>query len=114
MKLTLSSDAGQMIQEQLRSKKFVDAEAVILAGLKSLSAAAPDEFEPGEMQALLDEGEQSIANEGTLDADEALAARRANRQHPKSGAHETSNLPARGPGHRANLAIHCPRQSDGC
>jgi Arc/MetJ-type ribon-helix-helix transcriptional regulator len=86
MKLTLSSDAEQMIQEQLRSKKFADAEAVILAALKSLSAAAPDEFETGELRALLGEGEESIAREGTLDADEALAVRRARREHPKSGA----------------------------
>jgi hypothetical protein len=87
MKLTLGADAEAIIQEQLRNRKFADAEAVILAGLKSLSAAAPDEFEAREIEALLDEGEESIAREGTLDADEALAARRARReQHPKSGA----------------------------
>jgi Arc/MetJ-type ribon-helix-helix transcriptional regulator len=86
MKLTLGPDAEQIIQEQLRNRKFADAEAVVLAGLKSLSAAAPDEFDAGEMQALLAQGEESIAREGTLDADEALAARRARRQHPRSGA----------------------------
>ena len=85
MKLTLGPDAEQIIQEQLRNRKFADAEAVVLAALKSLSAAAPDEFDVGEMQALLAEGEESTAREGTLDADEALAARRARRQHPKSG-----------------------------
>ena len=50
------------------------AEAVVLAGLKSLSAAVPDEFDAGEMQALLAEGEESVAREGTLDADEALTS----------------------------------------
>ncbi|HEX3355590.1 MAG TPA: hypothetical protein VHS31_01315 [Tepidisphaeraceae bacterium] len=86
MKLTLGSDAEQIIQEQLRTRKFADAEQVILAGLKSLASNAPDEFNPGEMESLLTEGEKSIASEGTLDADEALAKRRADRQHPKSGA----------------------------
>ena len=60
MKLTLGPDAEQIIQEQLRNRKFADAEAVVLAGLKSLSAAAPDEFDAGEMQALLAEGEESL------------------------------------------------------
>jgi Arc/MetJ-type ribon-helix-helix transcriptional regulator len=86
MKLILGSDAEQIIQEQLRTRKFSDAQAVVLAGLKSLLAGAPDEFEKGEMQTLLAEGEESIEKEGTLDADEALQARRARRQHPKSGA----------------------------
>ena len=86
MKLTLGSDAEQIIQEQLRTQKFPDAEAVVLAGLKSLLAGAPDEFESGEMKELLKEGEESIARDGTLDADEALAARRARRHQPKSGA----------------------------
>ena len=86
MKLTLGPDAEQIIQEQLRARKFTDAEAVVLAGLKSLSAGAPDQFDPGELRALLAEGEESIAREGTFDADEALAARRARRQQPKSGA----------------------------
>jgi Arc/MetJ-type ribon-helix-helix transcriptional regulator len=86
MNLTLDGDAEKIIQDQLRNKKFPSAEAVVLAGLKSLSSAAPDEFDPDEMNQLLAEGEQSIRQEGTLDADEALAARRAHRQHPKSGA----------------------------
>jgi hypothetical protein len=43
------------------------------------NSAAVDDFTAGEMNELLVEGEQSIQREGTLDADEALAARRAHR-----------------------------------
>lgn len=84
MNLSLSGDAEKIIQDQLRNKKFPSAEAVVLAGLKSLTSAPRDEFDPGEMDKLLAEGEKSIQREGTLDADEALAARRAARQQPKS------------------------------
>lgn len=79
MRLTLGRDAEKIIREQLDSRRFADAEAVVLAALKSLAARGPDEFAPGEMEAMLVEGEHSIAGEGTLDGDEALAARRAAR-----------------------------------
>ena len=86
MKLTLGPDAEQMINDQLRTRKFTDAQAVILAGLKSLASGAPNEFDPGEIKALLSEGEKDIARKGTLDADEALTQRRLRRQGPNTGA----------------------------
>jgi hypothetical protein len=79
MKLTLSPDAEQIIQEQLQTHRFSDPEAVVLAALKNFAATPPDEFEIGEMQSLLEEGEESIKREGTLDAEEAFQARRARR-----------------------------------
>ena len=85
MKLTLGSDAEQIIQDQLRTRKFISAEAVVMAGLKSLLAGAPDEFDSGEMASFLAEGEESIAREGTLDADQALESRRRRRRRSGGG-----------------------------
>ena len=51
-----------------------------MAALESLLSKSPDEFEAGEMEALLKEGEGSIKREGTLDVDEAFKARRARRE----------------------------------
>jgi hypothetical protein len=86
MKLTLGSDAEQIIREQLKTRRFIDAEAVVLAGLQSLAARGADEFAPGELDALLAEGEQSLQQEGTIDGDEALRSRRANREQRHTGA----------------------------
>lgn len=85
MDLKLVGDAERIVAEQLRSRKFRSAEAVVLAGLKSLASAAPNEFASGEMDSLLAEGEASIARDGTVDADEALAARRAQREQSRTG-----------------------------
>jgi hypothetical protein len=75
MQLKLGSHAEKIIEEQLRTKRFQDAESVVLAGLTSLAAQGVDEFAPGELQSLLAEGEASIAAEGTLDGDEASSSR---------------------------------------
>jgi Arc/MetJ-type ribon-helix-helix transcriptional regulator len=80
MKLTLGRDAEQIIRDQLNSRRFADAESVVLAGLKSLAARGADEFAPGELAKSLEEGEKSIAQDGTLDGDEAFEARRARRR----------------------------------
>jgi hypothetical protein len=47
------------------------------------SSLKPDEFEPGEMASLLADGEDSIACEGMLDADDTVAHRRKNRYQPE-------------------------------
>ncbi len=86
MKLTLGNDAQQIIEEQLRTRRFADAESVVLAGLKTLLSRGPDEFEPGEMEAFLQAGEDSIKREGTLDVDAAFDARRARRTRRDTGA----------------------------
>ncbi|HVT90535.1 MAG TPA: hypothetical protein VHD56_16895 [Tepidisphaeraceae bacterium] len=86
MKLTLNEEAERIIEEQLKSRRFSDAEGVVLAALKSLSARSADEFAPGELDQLLADGEQNISQEGTLDGEEAFRNRRASRNHPHSGA----------------------------
>jgi Arc/MetJ-type ribon-helix-helix transcriptional regulator len=86
MKMELGDDARRIIEDQIRARRYPDAESVVLAALESLLSKAPDEFEPGEMEALLREGEESIEREGTLDVDEALEARRARRARPDAGA----------------------------
>ena len=86
MKLDLGPEAQRIIEEQLRARRYPDAEAVVLAALPNLTSGGPDEFDPGEMDALLREGEASIEREGALDLDAAFAARRARRTHPDAGA----------------------------
>lgn len=88
MKLDLGADAQRIIEDQLRTRRYPDAESVVLAALQNLLTRAPDEFEPGEMEALLKEGEDSIEREGTLDLDEAFRARRTRRapSPPDAGA----------------------------
>jgi Arc/MetJ-type ribon-helix-helix transcriptional regulator len=86
MKMELGDDARRIIEDQIRARRYPDAESVVLAALESLLSKAPDEFEPGEMEALLREGEESSEREGTLDVDEALKARRARRARPDAGA----------------------------
>ncbi|HEV2295408.1 MAG TPA: hypothetical protein VGR35_16275 [Tepidisphaeraceae bacterium] len=86
MKLDLGPDAQRIIEDQLRTRRYADAESVILAALQTLLSRGPDEFEPGEMEALLREGEDSIEREGTLDVDAAFHARRARRANPDAGA----------------------------
>ncbi|HXE52104.1 MAG TPA: hypothetical protein VN541_03775 [Tepidisphaeraceae bacterium] len=48
------------------------------------------EFDEGELQRLLAEGEQSIKEEGTIDADEAFLARRQRRKGPPTGPEKSS------------------------
>ena len=84
--MELGEDARRIIEDQIRAHRYPDAEAVVMAALESLISRAPDEFEPGELDQLLREGEQSIAQEGTLDVDEAFQARRARRTQSDAGA----------------------------
>lgn len=86
MQLKLGPDAERLIEEQLKSHRYSDAESVVLAGLASLAARGPNEFASGEMQSLLAEGELSIERDGAIDGEEAFHARRAARGQRGSGA----------------------------
>ena len=80
MEIALDPATRRFIEQKVRNGAYPSAEAVVQAGLASLRQQEEfGEFAAGELDKLLADGEQSIATEGTLDGDEALAARRAGR-----------------------------------
>lgn len=80
MKLALKPEVQKLIAERVESGKYASPEDVIAAALVVLDQQERfGDFAPGELNALLAEGEASIAAEGTLDADEAYQQRRARR-----------------------------------
>lgn len=78
MELALNTDAQRIIDQNVRSGRYESPEAVVHAALASF-AVSTGEFEAGEWDRLLAEGELSIEQGGTLDGDAALADRRARR-----------------------------------
>lgn len=72
MQLALGEEARRLIEMKVKSGRYDSAEAVVLAGLQSLMQQPEDELEDGELEALLAEAEQSIAEEGTVDADQVF------------------------------------------
>jgi Arc/MetJ-type ribon-helix-helix transcriptional regulator len=86
MNLSLNPDVQQRINEWVKSGKFATPEAVVAAAMVSLDQQHQmGDFETGELDSLLAEGEQSIAENGTLDGEEAFrqrAHRRLQRRQP--------------------------------
>ena len=77
MNLSLDADLQQLIDERVKSGKYATAEDVVAAALRTLEQQERfGDFEPGELDELLAEGERSIEQEGTLDGDEAFRQRR--------------------------------------
>ena len=82
MNLSLGPEVQKLIDERVKSGKYATPEAVVAAALLTLDQQEwLGEFAPGELDKLLTEGEQSIAEEGTLDGDEAFRLRRERRTH---------------------------------
>ncbi|MDO8631805.1 MAG: type II toxin-antitoxin system ParD family antitoxin [Phycisphaerales bacterium] len=80
MKLNIGSDMQEIIDGKVRSGEYATPEEVIFAGLAALKQQeAFGEFGSGELTDLIDEGERSLSEFGAIDADGALAARRARR-----------------------------------
>lgn len=80
MHLSLAPEVQKLIDERVKSGKYATPEAVVAAALLTLDQQGwLGEFAAGELANLLREGEQSIAEEGTLDGDEAFSRRRARR-----------------------------------
>lgn len=77
MNLSLSDEAERMIEERLRSGQYKSIEEVILAGLGSLEQQEQfGDFESAEWDLLLQEGEQSLADSGSITAQEVFAVTR--------------------------------------
>ena len=80
MNLSLNPDVLNLIAERVNSGKYATPEDVISAAIMALDQQERlGDFEPGELDELLAEGERSIQQDGTLDGEEAVQMRRQRR-----------------------------------
>ena len=80
MNVSLRPDLQRFIEQKVSSGQYATPDEVVQAGLAALKQQESfGEFEPGELSALVAEGEQSLREFEALDADDALMARRARR-----------------------------------
>jgi len=80
----IRADLQELIDEQIRSGQYATPEDVIHAGLLALKQHESfGDFAQGELETLIAEGEQSVIDSGTLDAEEAYRSRRAHRGRPE-------------------------------
>jgi putative addiction module CopG family antidote len=80
MTLTLGPQLQNLIDERVKSGKYATAEDVVAAAMASLDQQERfGDFEAGELDELLREGERSIEQEGTLDGEESFQRRRLRR-----------------------------------
>jgi putative addiction module CopG family antidote len=80
MNLSLPDEIQKLIEKRVRSGEYRSAEEVVAAAIQSFDAQkAFGDFAPGEMDALLAEGERSIEQEGTLDGEQSLRLRQQRR-----------------------------------
>jgi Arc/MetJ-type ribon-helix-helix transcriptional regulator len=87
MILSLNPDAQKRIAEWVNSGKYSSPEDVVVAALLALDQQERfGDFDAGELDNLLAEGERSIALEGTLDGGEAFRQRRQRRAEKRSPA----------------------------
>jgi putative addiction module CopG family antidote len=69
MNLSLGKAEQRAIEQRVRAGKYASPEDVVRAGLAALEQQESfGDFAPGELDALLAEGERSIRREGTVDA----------------------------------------------
>ena len=77
MELSLKPELRKFIEDKVRAGDYGSAEEVVEAGLAALRQHEGfGDFEAGEMDGLLEEGERSIREEGTVDAGEVFAGLR--------------------------------------
>ena len=73
MTISLSPQAQQALEERMKLGGYATAEEAVLAGLASLEQQESlGDFSPGELDALLAEGEADIQSGDLLDADEVF------------------------------------------
>lgn len=84
MNLALTPELERLIESRISSGQFQTAEEVIAAAVLALDreerAVETMEFEAGELDHLLAEGEADIHRGATLDGDQAALERRARRE----------------------------------
>ncbi|MFN0136296.1 MAG: hypothetical protein ACKVS9_09290 [Phycisphaerae bacterium] len=107
MELKLDRKLTALVQRKVRPGQYASAEDVVASGLGSLIADERfGDFAAGELDALIDEGEASIAANGTLDGEKAYLQRKrwqarrrgfciakpdTRKRLFRSGAHRVSN-----------------------
>ena len=80
MTVTLTPKMKKLIEKRVKAGSYATPEDVLMAGLAALEQQhAMENFAPGELQALVVEGESSIRKHGLLDGDEAFRSRRRRR-----------------------------------
>lgn len=85
MNIALTPETQRLLEERMRRGGYMAPDDAIRAGLYSLEQQERlADFDSGELEALLAEGERSIREEGSLDGDEAFDARRQRRQSPQA------------------------------
>jgi len=78
MVVNLSPETHQLIEKRMKASGFASADEAIRAALLSWEQAeAFDEFAPGELEALIAEGEESLKRDGPLTHEEVFGALRA-------------------------------------
>ena len=87
MNLTLDPNVQKLIDDRVRSGEYATAEDVVAAAVSTLEQQERfGDFEPGELDALLAEGERSIEENGTLDGEEAYQLRKERRARSRNSA----------------------------
>jgi Arc/MetJ-type ribon-helix-helix transcriptional regulator len=77
MQLALDPTILKLISDRVKSGKYRSAEDVVTAAVVNLKQVEEfGDFRPGELDALLAEGEKSIQEHGLLDGEEAFEARK--------------------------------------
>jgi Arc/MetJ-type ribon-helix-helix transcriptional regulator len=74
MRLSLPSEVQKEIEDRVKSGQYRSAEDVIAAAVLTLKQQdAFDDFAPGELDALIEEGERDIANGDVVPGEEVFA-----------------------------------------
>ncbi len=74
MNVPLDSEMQKFVDEKVASGEYASAKDVLLAALAALELQdAYGEFDPGELSALIAEGEQSIADNGVIPASDVFS-----------------------------------------
>jgi Arc/MetJ-type ribon-helix-helix transcriptional regulator len=80
MEFKLPAETEQLIRELIASGDYQGREAVVAAGIAALDRdRRSSDFEPGELDQLIAEGEADIERGDVRDLDEAYEQRRAKR-----------------------------------
>ncbi len=81
MNVSLKPEVQKLIDDRVNSGKYSSPEEVVEAAVLALDQLENfGDFEAGELNQLLAEGEESIEREGTLDGEEAFRRRTQRRK----------------------------------
>lgn len=73
MTVTLSDDAQRLVCQLLEAGSFSSVQEAVETAIRAMTPLAPSEFDPGEMDQLIAEGEASIRSDGVIVASQVFA-----------------------------------------